>query len=190
MSERPTELVVVRHAYTKKGEARGKGSHLSSEGVELAKRVGESLGRFDLVYARSIPRAVETAIAMGFAVDDTIDFACSYVPGEFEHHEQWEWPHPYIEFKKRVTSSTSRLATTAAMDCNRWVQIAQSLPAGGRGLIVSSGGSIEPVLVYCCLDSDMGSWGKPLSHCDAVTMVFDGTGLSSPQIIRAIPDES
>lgn len=61
-------IEIRRHSYNKKGEARGKESHLSQSGVDLARRVGETIGAFDLVLTSAIPRTVETAIAMGFAV--------------------------------------------------------------------------------------------------------------------------
>jgi broad specificity phosphatase PhoE len=80
---------VRRYSLTKKGSARGRGSHLSAEGVALARVVGEALGPFALVVTSASPRAVETAIAMGFAVDDTLELPSGYVPGEVDHHDQW-----------------------------------------------------------------------------------------------------
>ncbi|MBZ0278386.1 MAG: hypothetical protein K8I60_19725, partial [Anaerolineae bacterium] len=49
------------------------GQHLSQAGVTLARRVGETIGPFDRVITSTIPRAYETAIAMGFAVDEQLD---------------------------------------------------------------------------------------------------------------------
>jgi hypothetical protein len=88
-------LEVRRHSLTKKGTARGRGSHLSAEGVALACLVGESLGPFASVVSSVSPRAIETALAMGPGVDDTMALPSGYVPGEVDHHEQWRWPHPY-----------------------------------------------------------------------------------------------
>jgi hypothetical protein len=62
-------IQIRRHSYTKKGEARGRGSHLSAEGVALAREIGSQIGPFDLVLTSHSPRTLETAIAMGFAVD-------------------------------------------------------------------------------------------------------------------------
>jgi hypothetical protein len=88
-------LEVRRHSLTKKHPARGRGSHLSAEGVALARLVGGSLGPFARVVTSASPRAVETAVAMGFAVDDTVEPPSGYVPGEVDHHEQWRWSRPY-----------------------------------------------------------------------------------------------
>jgi hypothetical protein len=75
-------LEVRPHSLTKKNSARGRGSHLSAEGVVLARLVGESLGPFASVVTSASPRAIETAVAMGFAVDDTVELPSGYVPGE------------------------------------------------------------------------------------------------------------
>ena len=42
-------IEIRRHAHTKKGEGRGKGSHRSTEGVALARKIGGEIGPFDLV---------------------------------------------------------------------------------------------------------------------------------------------
>ena len=63
-------IQIRRHSYTKKGAARGKGSHLSAAGVTLARRIGAETGPFELVLTSTVPRTLETAIAMGYAVDE------------------------------------------------------------------------------------------------------------------------
>ena len=49
------------------------GQHLSHKGVSLARTVGLGIGPFDRVASSNLPRAIETAIAMGTAVDDVIE---------------------------------------------------------------------------------------------------------------------
>ncbi len=53
------------------------GQHLSRTGVDLARRVGAgefgSVARYDLVVTSTVPRAYETAIAMGVAVDEQLE---------------------------------------------------------------------------------------------------------------------
>jgi hypothetical protein len=85
-------LEVRRHSATKR--SREPGSHLSPEGVDLARRVGRSLGSFASVVTSASPRAIETALAMGYAVDDTADLPSGYLPGQVEHHEQWHCLSP------------------------------------------------------------------------------------------------
>src|SRR6185436_15961661 len=47
--------------------------HISQAGVMLARRIGDSMGPFDRVISSHLPRAFETAIAMGFAVDEHME---------------------------------------------------------------------------------------------------------------------
>ena len=81
-------LEVRRHSLTKKGAARGAGSHLSVAGVEVARRVGTSIERVRYVITSDAPRAQETAIAMGFAIDARFPAPTGYVAG-VDHHDQW-----------------------------------------------------------------------------------------------------
>lgn len=163
------QLAVFRHAMTKKGDARGHGSHLSSEGVALARRIGAELGAFDLVAVTPAPRTMETAVAMGFAVDAVLELRCGYIAGEFDHHAQWAWPQPYVRFAELIRSG-GKLAGNALADATVWRRLAADLPAGGRALIVSHGGSIEPVLVACLPGADHRAWGSALAHCDGVIL--------------------
>jgi hypothetical protein len=107
-------LEVRRHSLTRKGTARGHGSHLSAEGVALARKVGESMGPFAYVVTSVSPRAIETAIAMGFAVDDTIELPSGYVPGEVDHHDQWRWPRPYRTYAELIARPSGLAAVAEA----------------------------------------------------------------------------
>ena len=53
-----------RHSFRKQGG----GSQLSQQGVTYARHLGATMGPFAYVVTSVVPRARETAIAMGFAV--------------------------------------------------------------------------------------------------------------------------
>ena len=58
--------------------------HLSQQGVDLARRAGEGLGHFDRVMTSTVPRAFETAIAIGCQPPDLHlagEAACGYCEG-------------------------------------------------------------------------------------------------------------
>src|SRR5205807_1167648 len=88
-------LEIRRHSFTKKGDARGRGSHLSAEGILAARQLGASLGHFDYVAASTSPRTMETAIATDFTVDDLIDMPSPVETGEIEFHAWREWDDPF-----------------------------------------------------------------------------------------------
>ena len=58
-------LEVRRHTMRRKP-----GQRLSQDGIELARLVGDGSGHFDLVVSSDVPRAIETAIAMGYEVNE------------------------------------------------------------------------------------------------------------------------
>lgn len=72
---------------------RKQGAHLSREGIELARLVGSTSGPFSLVVTSTIPRAVETAIAMGFEVHETLD-ALRHLPSEV--FDEVGWPRSFL----------------------------------------------------------------------------------------------
>jgi broad specificity phosphatase PhoE len=179
-------LEVRRHSLTKKGAGRGRGSHLSAEGVALARLVGASLGPFASVVTSTSPRAIETALAMGFAVDDTVELPSGYVPGEVERHQQWRWPRPYRAYAE-LLGRASGLAEVAETYRAAWTRVVQALPEGAAGLVVGHGGGIEPALVVCLPDADHGSWGAPFGHCDGARLEFEDGRFVSVQFRRAPP---
>jgi broad specificity phosphatase PhoE len=181
-------LEVRRHSLTKKGSARGRGSHLSAEGVALARLVGESLGPFASVVTSASPRSIETALAMGFAVDDTVELLPSgYVSGEVDHHEQWRWPYPYRTYAE-LLGRGGGLATVAEAHQRVWTSVVEAVPDGVAALVVAHGGGIEPGLVACLPDADHESWGAPLGHCDGARLGFDEGRFVSVQFSR-VPAE-
>ena len=66
------EAYPMRTLYVRRHTMRRKpGQHVSQDGIDLARLVGAESGPFNLVVTSPVPRAVETAIAMGFEVDET-----------------------------------------------------------------------------------------------------------------------
>jgi broad specificity phosphatase PhoE len=156
---------------TKKGPARGRGSHLSPAGVTLARTVGSRLGPFAYVLSSSSPRAIETAVAMGYAVDEAVEMPSCYIPGEVDHHDQWRWEAPYDTYAQLI-ADRGGLAQAARAHHDLWIRTVESVPDGSGALIISHGGSIEPGLVYGLPAADFRSWGMPFSHCDGCRLSY------------------
>src|SRR4051812_10890120 len=87
-------LEIRRHSMRKQGG----GSQLSQEGVDYARRLGASMGPFVRVATSVVPRARETAIAMGFAVDEELVTLASGEDfyAESEQNRWWESPQPFV----------------------------------------------------------------------------------------------
>lgn len=174
------------HSYTKKGEARGKGSHLSSEGIALAREIGNQLAPFDRVLTSHSPRTLETAIAMGFAVDEQLEALGDISPEVIEeigHHERWAWEYPFLIFAQFV----SRGGPTARMGRQQretWVNALESVSPNGSVLVISHGRVIESGLVTCVPNENFTSWGAPFRHCEGVKMEYVEGHFRNIQLIR------
>ena len=64
----------------------------------MARLVGSTLEPFASVVTSAAPRAIETALAMGYGVDEIVDLPSGYLPGQLAHHDQWHWPQPYRRY--------------------------------------------------------------------------------------------
>jgi len=179
-------IEIRRHSYTKKGEARGRGSHLSAEGVALAREIGSQIGPFDLVLTSHSPRTLETAIAMGFAVDEQLEAIGDIPPEvveEIGHHERWAWEYPFLTFARFVECGgpTARMGKRQE---EAWMNALEWAPANGSVLVISHGRVIESGLVTCILDGDFASWGAPFRHCEGVKMNYVEGRFTDVQFIR------
>jgi broad specificity phosphatase PhoE len=166
-------LEVRRHSLTKEGVDRGHGSELSARGVALARSVGADLGAISYVVTSAVPRAIETAIAMGCCVDEAVDLPSGYVPGEVAHHEQWSWPRPYVRYAE-LLGHAKGLAAAARVHEAVWNETVNAVPEGATALVVCHGGAIEPALVTCLPNAAHASWGAPFAHCDGARLGYHG----------------
>src|SRR5437660_1339757 len=106
-------LEIRRHSFTRKGEQRGHGSHLSQEGISAARAVGAQLGPMAYVGVSQAPRTLETAIAMGYAVAEILPLGGGYVTGEVAKHDQWTWEQPYVRYRELLAASRPLAAVAA-----------------------------------------------------------------------------
>jgi hypothetical protein len=146
--------------------------------------VGESLHPIAHVVASASPRAIETAVAMGFAVDNAVDLPSGYLSGVIDHHEQWRWPAPYRRYADLLQRSIT-LAAVAELHRIIWTRIVKAVPDGAAALVIGHGGGIEPGLVACLPHADHQSWGAPFADCDGVRLSFDHDRFVGIQFHRA-----
>lgn len=192
-------IEIRRHSCTRKGDQRGIGSHLSAAGVELAREVGEGMPAASHVMTSNVQRTLETALAMGFAVDRQI----GPPPGLAEaalsitgHLDRWSWARPWQHFH------TLALAHVAVRDYGNWFRRAwldalTQVADRERVLVISHGSDIELGVNSCLDDSsieDLGSLGELLHQCEGVTLHHDGDGFRLGAIHRtrrcSQPDDS
>ncbi|MHA1954264.1 MAG: histidine phosphatase family protein [Candidatus Heimdallarchaeaceae archaeon] len=155
-------------------------SHLTQEGVDLAKKVGETLGDFHKVISSNAPRATETAVAMGYAVDEILD-EVSMTPESIG--KEVNWGMGFSEYAE-VIKKEGETAKYARKMAKFITKIAEKLPDDEYVLIVTHGGLIEICTIGCIPNIDYAFWGKPLENCEGVRLAFDGERFVSAEILR------
>lgn len=148
---------------------------MSREGVRRARVLGETLPEMSWVAVGSQPRHLETAIAMGYAVDEQVAWPSGYVPGEVDHHDQWRWDQPFSHYAT-LLNRAGGLRAVADQHLVHWRRILARVPDGGDALVVSSGGSIEPVLVAAFPHEDHAQWGGALHQLQGGVLIVDRSG--------------
>ena len=172
--------VIDHHRHTMRTKP---GDHLSQSGVDLARRVGASMGPYDVVITSTVARAFETAIAMGFAVDEQWPVLGLQ---SVELLEEADWEGGCLEFVRaaRLGSPTARyLARLAEM----FQTLARRVPEDANALVISHGGIIEAATVACLADKDFSAWNASAGYCEGVRLhVVDGRFIDAEPLSIAI----
>jgi broad specificity phosphatase PhoE len=168
-------LEIRRHTYRTKP-----GQHLSQQGVTLARRVGEGIGPFERVITSTVPRAFETAIAMGFAVDEQVELMSTY--GDDVELEV-PWPQSPAAYASVIQNggATARYASQLADFYHR---LANDLPDGVAALVINHGGIVEMGAVACLPDADLAAWGPHFECCEGVRLFWEDGKFVSAEILR------
>lgn len=156
------------------------GKHLSQAGVELARRVGTHMGKFDRVVTSALPRAFETAIALGYAVDEQIDILNE--SGE-DVAAEINWDAGFAEWVRAVKKDGAA-ARFAQAQANAWRSILNSLPDNGCALIITHGGFIEAGTAACLPRNTVSKLGSFCDYCEGVRLTFDRDNVTNIEILR------
>lgn len=156
------------------------GTHLSQEGVSLARRVGQDMGPFERVVTSTLPRAFETAIAMGFAVDEQSELMSSY--GDYVEQEV-PWPQPFAMYAKAVRRDKAA-ARYAYQLAEYYAGLAEALPEGQAALVINHGGVVELGVVASFRDAEYESWGGPVSYCEGARLLWEDGKFVKAELLR------
>ncbi len=144
-------------------------NHLNQPGVTLARLVGQNIGPFDRVVTSSLPRAFETAIAMGFAVDEQSELMSTY--GR-DVEKEAPWPLSFADYAEVVKgggASTKYARKLAKYYAGMMNFISESRAA----LVVNHGGVVELGVVGCLPGFDFSSWGGSVEYCEGARLFWD-----------------
>jgi hypothetical protein len=156
------------------------GDHLSQQGVTLARLVGQNLGPYDRVVTSTVPRAFETAIAMGFAVDEQNELMSSYSD---EVGREAPWPLSLAGYAEVIRSegASARYANQLA---EMYKKLANYLDDGRAALVVNHGGIAELGAVGCLPEADHVAWGSHFECCEGICLFWEDDKFVNAEILR------
>lgn len=163
-------LEIRRHSLRKHGG----GSQLSQAGVDLAREVGRTMGPYDVVATSVVPRARETALAMGFAVDHEV-VTLGSDPGLYTEGEQaglTQAEQPFVVLAELIKSEGGAYHRYAHSLAALWRDLMTPLEPAGSVLVVGHSGELEATLVACLPQADHSTWGGMFGCCEGARLTF------------------
>jgi broad specificity phosphatase PhoE len=156
------------------------GDHLNQQGVSLARLVGQNLGPFDRVMTSTLPRAFETAIAMGYAVDEQNDLMSTY--GN-EVGREAPWPLSCAGYAE-VVRKGGAAAHYANQLADLYTKLVNYLADGRKALVVNHGGVLELGAAACLPDADHMAWGSHFEYCEGIRLFWDDGKFVEGEVLR------
>jgi broad specificity phosphatase PhoE len=141
------------------------------------------MGPFDRVVTSELPRALETAVAMGFAVGEQCA-ALNTIEDQAAVDAEVDLAKASFAELARAAARGGALARLGRRQSEAWLRLAASIPEGGRLLIVAHGGLIEPGAAVALPDEDFAAWGPNLRFCEGVRLSVDGRAILAGQPLR------
>ena len=168
-------IEIRRHSIRNKA-----GQHLTQQGVSLARQVGETTGPFHRVITSTVPRAFETAIAMGFAVDEESELIST--TGPYVDTEA-PWPMSPGEYARivRQGKAAARYADQLAEFYNQFLD---RLAEGESALVINHGGVVELGAIACLPDANHDGWGTHFGYCEGVRLFREDGKFMKVEILR------
>lgn len=168
-------LEVRRHSI-----ANEPGKHLSQEGIALAQSVGPIAGPFSRVVTSPVSRAVETAVAMGFPVDETWPVLADLTSDTFKKSG---FPAPFDQLARSI-SQHHDVETFADTQAQAWRDIVSKVDDGDQALIIGHGCFIELGAIACLPHGSFSEWNGPIGNCEGFRFKFEDRGFVSAEVLR------
>ena len=156
------------------------GVHLNQQGVTLARLVGQNIGPFDRVVTSTLPRAFETAIAMGFAGDEQNELMSTY--GDSVEREA-PYPLSLAGYAEAVQSGGAAVRYANQLK-DAYTKLANFISEGRAALIINHGGVAELGAVACLPNADHFTWGSHFEYCEGIRLVWEDDKFVNAEVLR------
>ena len=169
-------LEIRRHSIRTQGQ-----DHLNQEGVTLARLIGQTMGPFDYVVTSKYERAFETAIAMGFAVNEQVEILSTY--GEYNVEKELPWPQTFSAYAEALEENGDA-AKYARKLAKYYEEIMNLIEENRSALAVHHGGVVEIGAVACLPEVDFFPWGGHIDYCEGVRLFWEDGKFTKGQVLR------
>jgi broad specificity phosphatase PhoE len=169
----------MRYVEHRRHSIRNGSGHLSQQGVSLARRIGGATGPFELTFTSPKPRAFETAIAMGYAVEEQLDVLAEWTDDMSDAAD-----HGGFAAVGALVRGQGAAANVGRAYRRALLDIARSLGDGRAALIVSHSGVVEGSVMVCLPRLDGIALGRGVGYCEGVRLAFDNDDFVAAEILR------
>jgi len=155
---------------------------LSEQGLALARIIGADLGPFQYVVTSTVPRASQTAVALGFQVNEQVELLNTY--GDAVEAEI-PWPADFSEYTAPLRRAGSAPARYAERLKGLYTRIAEEkLPEPGAALVITHGGVVEIGAVACLPEAEHAVWGDYVECLEGVRLYWQDGNFVRTEILR------
>ena len=168
-------IEIRRHA-----ERTKPGQNLSRTGIDRARVAGASGPPFARVVTSPSPRAVQTAVAMGYPVDVEESVLQSFGSAV---SELIDWSVGFAGWQQGVAKSQV-LAAFATLQAAVWRQVVTGILPGQAALVLTHGGMIEAGVMAAAPAHDWLAAGEALDHVEGVRLWFADERCVSASLLR------
>lgn len=168
-------LEIRRHA-----ERHKPGSNLNASGVDLAKRASTRDRAYALVVTSPMPRAVQTAVAMGHGVDEE-DWTLASMGRLVSESIIFDAGFAAIHRAIRSDRAAALFAELQALQLRHYLTRVES---GESVLVVSHGGIAEAGIIGLLDGANVSGFGPSFDYCEGARLQIDGNRCTSVQLLR------
>lgn len=181
MDEGSTRIIEIRrHAKRTKP-----GANLSTEGMARARRASACDQTYVRVITSQLPHAVQTAVAMGHAVDEE-DWTMASMGSLVDESINFDAGFAAIQRAIRADRAAALYAELQALQLRHHLT---RVEPGESVLVVSHGGVAEAGIIGLLDGIDVSGFGRSLDYCEGVRFEFDQDRVVRLNLLRFNNDD-
>jgi broad specificity phosphatase PhoE len=153
--------------------------HINQNGIDLAKRVAPEVKPPKYTLTSTVPRAVETALVLGYEVNRTDDLLFNYAPeimGEIGDRS--------FKAIAKAIKSGKYTASYAEDQIGLLKEALNEVKDGENVLTISHGSMVEIGLVAMFPDLSHEEWGDQFTYLEGYRVEYENGEFKNPQILR------